>query len=224
MHTGTSIGRSVVEPWHGVRRLTSAIWLELAFSTMFFDDLHILRTIDRLEQAGASSAGSYLLQEVTDGQPVSDDRDYRNFVRELEMARDSGFVTFKVMRLGGETGPPSPDRPGPLGYLQQLQDLHLTPRGRDRARSRVYEQEPPVPGEDDGRPITQLTLARIAEILSRQYAPHRLYLFLEDGGIPQGMVPPLQDPEAGLMDLFSLFDGRSSQLRAPRPLAWPGVA
>jgi len=186
---------------------------------VFFDDLHILRTLDRLEQAGQTAylnSGIDLLKEVTGGQPVSEDRDYPNFLRELNMARDSGFLTFKVLHYAGEPEPPNPDRTLPNHYLQQMVDFHLTPLGRDRARCRVYEQEPPDPGEDDGRPITQLTFARIAKILARHYPPDRLRLFLEDSQIPPDMIPPLDEPEASLLDLFRRFDGPSGQRRVLR--------
>ncbi len=185
---------------------------------MFFDDLHILRTIDRLEQAGSTGAlmvGTYLLPEVTGGQPVIDERDCRNFVRELQMAREGGFLTFKVMRSPGAMEPPNPDRMAASYYRQQLQDFHLTPIGRDRARCRVYEREPPDPGEDDGRPITQLTFRHIAEILAGHYAPDRLKLFLEDSGIAADMLPPLDDPEAGLLDLFRRLMDRHRSAPAP---------
>ncbi len=95
-------------------------------------------------------------------------------------------------------------------------DFHLTPLGRDRARCRIYEREPPDPGEDDGRPITQLVFARIAKIVAGHYAPDRLRLFLEDSQIPPDMIAPLDDPEAGLLDLFRRFDGPSAQRRVLR--------
>jgi uncharacterized protein (TIGR02391 family) len=194
------------------------IWGSLP-RTVFFDDLHILRTLDRLEQAGQSTylnAGIDLLTEVTGGQPVSEDRDYRSFIRELSMARDCGFLTFKVLPYPGDPAPPDPDRTLPNHYLHQLADLHLTPLGRDRARCRVYELEPPDPGEDDGRPITQLIFARIAEILAGHYAPDRLRMFLEDSQIPPDMIGSLDDPEAGLRELFRRVDGPSGQRRVLR--------
>jgi hypothetical protein len=43
-----------------------------------------------------------------------------------------------------------------------MRNLRLTPHGRDRARRRVYEREPPEPDEDDGRPITQAHLCSSA--------------------------------------------------------------
>jgi uncharacterized protein (TIGR02391 family) len=186
---------------------------------VFFDDLHILRTIDRLEQAGQTAylnAGIDLLQQVAGAEPVSEDRDHRSFIRELSLARDSGFLSFKVLPYPGDPAPPDPDRTLPNHYLHQLADLHLTPLGRDRARCRVYEREPPDPSEDDGRPITQLVFARIAEILAGYYAPDRLRLFLEDSQIPPDMIAPLDDPEAGLLDLFRRFDGPSAQRRVLR--------
>lgn len=42
-----------------------------------------------------------LLPEVTQGAAAYDDRDYRNFVRELEDAKQFGFIEFRVMQYGG---------------------------------------------------------------------------------------------------------------------------
>jgi uncharacterized protein (TIGR02391 family) len=187
---------------------------------VFFDDLHILRTIDRLERAeltGPLYAAINLLPEVTDNAPVYDDRDYRNFIRELEDAQRCGFIEFRIMRYGGDVAPPSPDAMGANNYLAQMVELRLTSIGRDRARLRVYEREPPDPSEDDGSPITQLVFQQIAEIVGRTYAPARLRLFLEDSSLPPDMIPALgDDPVGGLLALFSLFDGTASQRRALR--------
>ena len=187
---------------------------------MFFDDLHILRTIDRLEREGLTGSlysAINLLPEVTDNAAVYDDRDYRNFIRELEDAQRFGYLDFRVMRYGGDTAPPSPDVMGANNYLAQMVEIRLTSVGRDRARCRVYEREPPDPGEDDGSPITQLVLQRIAEIVGGTYAPGRLRLFLEDSGLPSDMIPSLDGvPVDGLCELFSLFDGTASQRRALR--------
>jgi hypothetical protein len=51
-----------------------------------------------------TSPGIDLLQEATGGQPVSDDYDYRSFLRELEMACDCGFLTFTVLHHREVTG------------------------------------------------------------------------------------------------------------------------
>lgn len=185
---------------------------------MFFDDLQILRTIDRLEtaeQTGSLTSGTYLLQEVTGGAPVTDDRDYRSFIRELELAQQFGFLEFGLMLHIGELQP-TPDRIGANNYLDRLRDFGLTPIGRDRARRRVFEREPPEPGEDDGSPFSRLTLVRIASIIAAHYAPARLALFLEDAGIPREIMPQLDNPESGLLDLFSLLDGSSADRRTLR--------
>jgi hypothetical protein len=76
---------------------------------VLLDDLHILQTIDRLEQAGriaCLSSGIDRLQEVTGGQPVPDDHDDRSFLHELEleMACDCGFLTFAVLHHREVTG------------------------------------------------------------------------------------------------------------------------
>lgn len=187
---------------------------------MFFDDLHILRTIDRLERAeltGSLYSAINLLPEVTDNVPVYDDRDYRNFIRELEDAQRFGFIDFRIMRYGGDTAPPNPDVMGANNYLAQMVEIRLTATGRDRARCRVYEREPPDPGEDDGSPITQLVFAQIAEIVGGTYAPGRLRLFLEDSGLPRDMIPSLEAVSVdGLLELFALFDGTASHRRALR--------
>lgn len=185
---------------------------------MFFDDLQILRTIDQLEkveQTGSLASGTYLLQEVTGGVPVIDDRDYRSFIRELELAQQFGFLEFQLMPHIGELQP-TPDRIGANNYLDRLRDFGLTPIGRDRARCRVFEREPPDPGEDDGSPFSRLTLARIASIIAAHYAPERMGLFLEDAGIPREVMPDLHNPESGLLDLFSLLDDSSADRRTLR--------
>jgi uncharacterized protein (TIGR02391 family) len=96
-------------------------------------------------------------------------------------------------------------------------EIRLTPLGRDRARCRVYEREPPEAGDDDGSPITQLVLQQIAETLAAAYPPERLALFLEDSGIPRSMIPPLEpDRVRGLLELFSVFEGTSRERRVVR--------
>lgn len=64
---------------------------------------------------------------------------------------------------------PEPARPPDLGvgstisahvhanyFLQQVQDLALTPAGQDRARNRVVVLPPPDPDEDDGHDLSDL--------------------------------------------------------------------
>jgi hypothetical protein len=75
---------------------------------VFFDDLHILRTIDRLEQAEITAplySAVHLLPEVTNHAPVYEDRDYRNFIREPEDLKRFDFVDFRLMQYAGVTEP-----------------------------------------------------------------------------------------------------------------------
>lgn len=182
---------------------------------MFFDDLHILRTIDRCEReglSGALSSGEYLLKEVLGTQfPVYDDDSCRSFIRELQLAQQAGLLTFRVMDFGGMVA--DINAQGANNYLRQMQDFELTPAGHDRARCRVFEREPPDPGEDDGKPITNLAFERITEIMGAAYDEPQLRTFLADSGIPEQMIPPLGVDGRGLLDLFSLFNGGAADAR-----------
>lgn len=182
---------------------------------MFFDDLHILRTIDRCEReglTGALSSGEYLLKEVlASPHSVYDDDTCRSFIRELQLAQRAGLLNFRVINLGGMVA--DINAHGANNYLGWMQDFELTPSGHDRARCRIFEREPPDPAEDDGKPITNLTFERIAEILASAYDEPHLRTFLIDSGVPGEMLPPLGDDGAGLLDLFALFNGGSSNNR-----------
>lgn len=184
---------------------------------MFFDDLEILRTIDRCERDGLTaplSSGLYLLQEVLGSpHPVHDDDACRSFIRELELAKEARLLSFTVMQTGGAAAPASIQSMGANNYLAYLRDFQLTPFGHDRARWRVYEREAPDPGEDDGKPITRLTFERITEILAAAYDEPQLESFLLDSGVPRGMIPPLGHDGAGLADLFVLFNVGGSNSR-----------
>lgn len=182
---------------------------------MFFDDLHILRTIDRCEReglTGALSSGEFLLKEVLDSpHPVYDDDTCRSFIRELQLAQQAGLLNFRVLNLGGMVA--DINAHGANNYLAWMQDFELTPSGHDRARCRVFEREPPDPGEDDGKPITNLAFERIAGILAGAYDGPHLRTFLIDSGVPEDVLPPLGDDGAGLLELFALFNGGSSNDR-----------
>jgi uncharacterized protein (TIGR02391 family) len=188
---------------------------------VFFDDLLILLTIDRSERerlTGALSSGQDLLREVlASPYPVHDDDTSKSFVRELELGQAAGRLNFTVMQTGGGVAPPSVQSMGASGYLAYMREFELTPFGHELASCRVYEREPPDPGEDDGKPITRLTLQRIVEIVAAAYDEPQLQAFLLDGGVPQEMIPPLGDDGGGLADLFSLFnDGDSASRRILR--------
>src|SRR4051812_47006936 len=102
---------------------------------MFFDDLQILRTIDRCERDGihSLSGGTLLLQEVLGSPHAVLDADVcSSFIRELELARDAGLLVYTVMSGGGAVAPSSIESLGANNYLAQLRDFTLTPFGHDR--------------------------------------------------------------------------------------------
>jgi uncharacterized protein (TIGR02391 family) len=182
---------------------------------VYFDDLEILRTIERCERDGhaaALSSGEWLLKELLGSpQPVYDDDSCRSFIRELESAQRRDLLDFTVMGWSGIE--PNIDQMGANNYLAQMRDFRLSPFGRDRARCRVFEREPPDPHEDDGKPITRLTFERIATILEDSYDERHLGVFLIDGGIPQEMIPALGNDGRGLVAFFERFNGGESNER-----------
>ena len=175
---------------------------------MYFDDLEILRTIERCERDGQTaglSSGEWLLKEVLgSAHPVYDDNACRSFIRELESARRRDLVDFTVLGWGGTE--PNIDQMGANNYLAQMRDFRLSPFGRDRARCRVLEREPPDPHEDDGKPITRLTFERITAILAAAYEEPHLRFFLLDGGVAEEMIPPLGEDGRRLAGVFSRFN------------------
>jgi uncharacterized protein (TIGR02391 family) len=182
---------------------------------MYFDDLEILRTIDHCERDGqtaALSSGEWLLKEVLGSpHPVYDDDACRSFIRELESAQRRDLLDFTVMGWGGME--PNVNQMGANNYLAQMRDFRLSPFGRDRARCRVFEEEPPESHEDDGKPITRLTFERIVAILGAAYEERHLRLFLLDAGIPDEAISPLGDDGSGLPSVFSRFNGGESNDR-----------
>jgi len=176
-----------------------------------------LRTIERCECEGPSAAlgdGLNLLQEVlASPHPIHDIDTCTSFIKELELAARDGLLIYRVAEPGGNVAPASTSSMGANNYLGYLRDFQLTPFGHDRARCRVYEREPPDPGEDDGKPITRLTLDRITNILAAAYDEPHLRLFLLDAGIPDKMIPPPDDDRAGLAGLFSRFNGGAASDR-----------
>lgn len=99
---------------------------------MFFDDLQILRTIERCEReglTGALSSGEYLLKEVLGSpHPVYDDDTCRSFIRELESAQRRDLPDFTVMGWGGME--PNINQMGANNYLAQMRDFHRGPSTR----------------------------------------------------------------------------------------------
>ena len=155
-----------------------------------WDDLQILRLIDQLEsseQLGELVTGYTLSQAAGRDQPVDWDRDCRPFARELLLARYAGYLEWNEMR------PLSTRAPDPITeaqqWLQEIRDLRLTLHGRDRARGRVIERPLPDREEDDGRPISGMTLEEIAREIGETFSGSQLPRYLRDSGIPEQYLP-----------------------------------
>ncbi len=151
---------------------------------MRWDDLELLRHIDELEQTGHVAplgSGLYLLEDMG-GQGLAWDREAPAFARELRLANDAGFLTWRENARQFVHNPnPTSD---PSNWLQQIWELRLTLAGRDRARGRVIEHALPDPDEDDGRLITGMTLEEVARSIADVYAAAQLPRYLRDSGVP----------------------------------------
>jgi uncharacterized protein (TIGR02391 family) len=155
-----------------------------------WDDLQLLRLIDELEQTGGSSLqnGLVLMDKAADGrQHIDWSRDVAPFARELILARDAGYLTWRDM--GFRNIAPTDPLINPQQWLQEIWELSLTLTGRDRARGRVVERTLPDPSEDDGRPITGMALEEIARAIGDTYTGVQLPRYLRDSGIPEEFVP-----------------------------------
>ncbi len=155
-----------------------------------WDDLYLLRLIDELEQSGQVSElqnGLTLLRRAADGQTIDWTRDTLAFTRELVLAREARYLTWRDQVSQG-TGAAQP-MGDPQIWLQKIWDLSLTLAGRDRARGRVVERPLPDPDQDDGRPITGMTLEEIAREIGDTYTGVQLPRYLRDSGIPDELIP-----------------------------------
>jgi hypothetical protein len=164
---------------------------------MRFDDIDLLRAIDRHEDAASgaelwSLSGLRLMEELAGG-IVTDTNLHRGFVREIHNARDGGLLTFRVYsQPNGEL--PSADRDA-YYYIQQVHTFALTSTGRDQARGRWLTQPVPDSAEDDGRPISQLILAEVAESIEAGYRPAQRPIFFAESGVPLERIPQLPEGE-----------------------------
>jgi uncharacterized protein (TIGR02391 family) len=183
-----------------------------------WDDIHLLRTIDRLEQTetGSLSNGLWLMQKEAEGQPLDHNRDYRTFVWELVLAGHAGY-------LGWDDRGVSAYRPDPLSdpnaWLQEIRDIRLTLAGRDRARGRLVIRPLPEPDEDDDRLITGMTLEEIARDIGDTFTSSQLPRFLRDSGLPEDHLTPVDgnDNWAYVLDVFErLHNGGSAARRSLR--------
>ena len=146
----------------------------------YFDNIQILKAIDERQQQAEGRplwmSGHQLLSEIS-GAHAADPRLMPGFLQELLIAQVAGQLTWRLMDHSV--------RPQDANYfLQQIQDLALTPAGQDRARNRVVVLPPPDPDEDDGHDLSDLILRRVAAAITDEYAPDQVVIFLVEQGIP----------------------------------------
>ncbi len=161
---------------------------------MRWDDLQLLKLIDELEQTeqfGDLRNGLDLLRRAAAGQAVEWGRDEHSFARELLLAHDASYVTWKD-QSPRRVGPVAP-LANPQTWLRDIWEIRPTLAGRDRARGRVVQRLLPDPSEDDDRPITGMTLEEIARAIGETYTAPQLPRYLTDSGVPVEFCPAERD-------------------------------
>lgn len=145
-----------------------------------WDDIAILKTIDRLQQQmdgrPIMHTGYQLASEVA-GVYALEERRSPGFVQELHIAQRANMITFT---LSGQAVNPQ----NASYYLQQVRDIALTIQGRDRARGRVFLQPLPDATEDVGGRISNRIFRQIADAITSDYPSADAADFLRDEGIP----------------------------------------
>ena len=111
-----------------------------------WDNIEILQAIDRRQQETYRGGpmrgvnGLHQMEQIS-GVMVHEPQLVRDFVQELQIARDLGLLTFKVQ---ADPRPNLADA-DPNWYLQTVSDFALTVEGQDRARGRMVVQPLPIP-------------------------------------------------------------------------------
>jgi predicted nucleotide-binding protein len=178
-----------------------------------WDDIEILRALDRLEQEDRAyhDNGENLLRASAGEKPYTD-QDRATFTRELMMLASRGRLTFEQQRSPGNARVP---RPNEREFLQFLWHLKITETGRDRARARVVYEGFPDPDEDDGTTIPGLVLDRVAGMVSEYYSASQLSKFLHDSELPQEQfsAPIEDDPQKYVATMLGLLESGGSERR-----------
>jgi uncharacterized protein (TIGR02391 family) len=145
-----------------------------------FDNIAILRAIDERQRQQDGRPwhmhALHLLNEMC-GTFSADTKLFPGFLQELLIARSAGYLTWRIS--GRE-----PNRNDPNDYLQQIQDLALTPAGQDRARGQVVVQPLPDPDEDDGHQLSDLILRQVADSITFQLDLVQAAMLLGEEGLP----------------------------------------
>jgi hypothetical protein len=172
--------------------MASLLQKDSAVPAVYFDNIQILKVIDERQRQGEGRPlwinAHQLLSEVS-GTYSADLRLMPGFLQELFIARAAGQLTWRLMN---ENANPQDAN----YYLQQIQDLALTPDGQDRARNRLVVLPSPDPDEDDGHDLSDLIFRQVAEAITHEYAPDQVVTFLGEQGIPPDWLAVLSDESA----------------------------
>jgi uncharacterized protein (TIGR02391 family) len=162
---------------------------------MRWDNITILQAVDRLqERSGGGEVwgvdGRQLMDDVA-GAQVTDDMLVRGFIRELEIAKDEGYLTYRIGANAEQMR-----NSMPYQYLQRITSFALTVKGQDRGRGIRVVQRLPSPTEDDGRAISALILGQIAAAIAEEYTPQQILIFLREADVPLDRLPlPEETPD-----------------------------
>jgi hypothetical protein len=181
----------------------------------YIDNIQILKAIDERQQQmngrPLHQNARQLLNEMS-GAYAADPVLTPGFLQELFIAQAAGHLNWRI--YGREPNPIS----NPDYYLQQVQELELTPEGQDRARGRMVERPAPMPGEDDGHDLSDLIRRQVADAIATEYDPDQVVTFLGEQGIPPDWLelPEQTDPADARAVLAACGE------RAPWGGAWSG--
>jgi hypothetical protein len=159
------------------------------------DNIAILKAIDehqRQQDGRPLHLNAHQLLGELHGTVVADPKFYPGLLQELFIARAAGYLTWRIHGM-------EPNRSDPNYYLQQIQDLALTPAGQDRARGQVVVQPPPDPDEDDGHQLSDLILRQVADSITFQLDLVQAAMLLGEEGLPpEWLDEVLGDPPPDL--------------------------
>jgi uncharacterized protein (TIGR02391 family) len=144
------------------------------------DNIQILKAIDERQQqmdGRPLHLNAFQLLNEMSGTFSADTKLYPGFLHELFIARAAGYLDWRIYGV-------EPNRNDPNYYLQQIQDLALTPAGQDRARGQVVVQPLPDPDDDDGHQLSDLILRQIADGVVYQLDPIQAAMLLGEEGLP----------------------------------------
>lgn len=181
----------------------------------YWDDIEILRTVDRLESEHGRPVwyGEEVLRTLA-GRDVLNDQERAAFTRELVLAQRAGLLDYEFRPGYGQATPRIDD----YSYLQSISEVRLTIAGRDRARGRLVIVEMDEEGEDDGRAIAGLTLERTARVIGDTYTGPQIVQFFIDSGIPPSETPQFEGTKWKYVRdvLLSLLEGGADTRRSLR--------